>query len=108
MFSEGRTVVEDEQRNGRPSTARTGDNKAQARELFRSDRRLTVKMIADEVNMNWETVRLVLTEELGIRKICAKVVPRNLTEQQREERLSAVFDIQMHYGEALASLFTLS
>jgi len=60
-------------------------------------------MITDEVNRNWETVRLLLTEELGMRKICDKLVPRNLTEQQR---LSAVFDIQMHYGEAAASLVT--
>jgi len=48
-------------------------------------------MIADEVNMNPETVRLILTEELGMRKICDKMVPRNLTEQQRDARLSAVF-----------------
>jgi hypothetical protein len=47
MFSEGRIVVEDEQRSGRPSTTRTGDNTARLRELLRSDRRLTVKMIAD-------------------------------------------------------------
>jgi hypothetical protein len=47
-------------------------------------------MIADEVNMNWETVHLILTEELGMRKICTKMVPRNLTEQQRNARLSAV------------------
>jgi len=46
--------------------------------------------------MNQETVRLILTEELGMRKICDKVVPRNLTEQQLDARLSAVFDIQMH------------
>ena len=63
-------------------------------------------MIADEENMNWETVRLILTEELGMRKICAKMVPSNLTEQQRVARLSAVFEIQMHYGDATASLLT--
>jgi len=63
-------------------------------------------MIADEVNMNWDTVCLILTEELGMRSICAKMVPRNLMWQQREARLSAVFDIQMHYGDATASLFT--
>jgi len=50
-------------------------------------------MIAEENNMNRETVRLIVTEELGMRKICAKMVPRNLTEQQRDTRLSAVFDI---------------
>jgi len=42
-------------------------------------------MIADEVKMNRETVHLILSEELGMRKICAKMVPRNLTEQQRIE-----------------------
>ena len=63
-------------------------------------------MITGEVNMNRETVRLILTEELGMRKICVKMVPRNLTQQQRDARLSAVFDIQMHYGHAAASFIT--
>jgi hypothetical protein len=39
-------------------------------------------MIADEVNMNREIVCLILTEELEMGKICAKMVPRNLTVQQ--------------------------
>ena len=33
MFSEGRIVVEDDQRSGRLSTTRTGDNTARVREL---------------------------------------------------------------------------
>ena len=57
MFSEGRTLVEDEQRSGRPSATRTGDNTARVRELVRSDRRLAVRMTVDKVNMNRETVR---------------------------------------------------
>jgi len=56
--------------------------------------------------MNRETFRSILTEELGMRKICAKMVPRNLTQQKRDAQLSAVFDIQMHYGNATASLVT--
>ena len=79
----GRTLAGDEQRSGRPSATRTDDNTAWVRELVRSHRRLTVRMIADEVNMNGETVRLILTEELGMRKICAKMVSRNLRQQQR-------------------------
>jgi len=65
-------------------------------------------MIADEVNMIRETVRLIPTEELGIRKICTQMVPRNVTEQQRDAQLSAVFDIQMHHGDAVASFVTWS
>jgi len=45
-------------------------------------------MIADEVNVNQEAVRQILTEEFGMRKICAKMVPRNLTEQQRDAWVS--------------------
>jgi len=63
-------------------------------------------MIAGEANINRETVRLILTEELGMRKICAKMVPRNLRQQQRDARLSAISNIQMHYGDAAASLLT--
>ena len=43
-----------------------------------------------------ETIRFILTEEFGMRKICAQMVPRNLTEQQRDAWLSAVFDIQVN------------
>jgi len=45
-------------------------------------------MIADEVNVNQEAVRRILTEELGMRKICTKMVPINLTQQQRDARMS--------------------
>jgi hypothetical protein len=82
----------------------TGDNTAWVRELFRSARRITVKIIADEVNKNREIFRLILTDELGVRKICVTMVPRNLTVQQRDARVNAVFDIQMQYGEAAASI----
>jgi len=106
MFSEDRTLVEDEQRSGRPSATGTGDNTARVRELVPADRILTVRMIADEVNMNRETVLLILTEEMGMKKIRDTMVSRNLTEQQRDARLSAVFNIQMHYGDAAVSLVT--
>jgi len=58
IFSEGITLVEDEQSSRLPSAKQTGDNITRVRELVRSNRRLTVKMIADEVNMNWHTVCL--------------------------------------------------
>jgi AraC-like DNA-binding protein len=106
MFYEHRSHVEDEQRSRLPLATRTGDNIARVRELFRSDRKLTVRMISDEVNMNRETVHFILYAELGMRKICAQMVPRNLTEQQRDAWLSAVFDIQMHYDDTAASLLT--
>jgi len=48
----GRTPAEDEQRTGRQSATRTGDNTERVRELVRTDGRLTVRMIVGEVNVN--------------------------------------------------------
>ena len=89
MFSVGRTIVEDE-RSGRPSTTQTSDNTARVRELVRSYRRLTVNMIANEVNVNQEAVRRILTEELGDEKnLCQDGVQKSDTaiEECARERL---------------------
>ena len=55
-FKEGREEVEDDQRSGMPSTSRTDENVERVRQKVRSDRRLTVRMIADELGMNSERV----------------------------------------------------
>jgi hypothetical protein len=65
-------------------------------------------MIADDVKMNWKTICLILTKEFELRKICAKLVPIKLAEEQQDAQLSVVFDIQMQYGDAAASLLTQS
>jgi len=44
-------------------------------------------MIADELDMNIERVWRIITEDLGMRKICAKMVQRLLNERQKERRV---------------------
>ena len=63
------------------------------RALVRSDRRLTVRMIGSEFNLNHRTVHDILTVELGIQKICAKLVPKNLTKEQKENGRKACLDL---------------
>ena len=41
-------------------------------------------MIADELGINSERVWRIITKDLGMRKICAKMVPRLLKEGQKE------------------------
>ena len=74
-FKEGREEVEDDHRSGRPSTSRTNENVERVRQKERSDHRLTVRMIADELGMSSERVWRIITEDLGMWKICAKMVP---------------------------------
>jgi DNA-directed RNA polymerase sigma subunit (sigma70/sigma32) len=42
---------------------------------------LTVSTIAEQANIDRETVRKILTEGLDMRKVCAKMVPKELTEK---------------------------
>ena len=55
-FREGKEDMEDDPRSGRPTTSRTNENVERVKKKVRSDRRLTVRMIADELNMNSERV----------------------------------------------------
>ena len=92
-FKEGREEVEDDHRSGKPSTSKTDKNVERVRQKVRSDLRLTVRMIADELGMNGERASKIITEDRGMRKICAKMVPRSLNEEQKERRVQVCQDI---------------
>lgn len=84
----GRECVGDEPQSGRPVEARTDNNVQRVRTLVRQDRRLTVRILADELNLKQETVRKILTDDLSMKKLCAKMVPKNLSAEQKHEQMS--------------------
>ena len=59
---------------------------ARVRSLVRSGRLLTLRMISSELNLNRFTVHHILTQDLDMRKVCAKRVPKNLTTEQKASR----------------------
>ena len=71
-------------RSGLPATSRTEENIAKVRQIVRENLRLTVRSIAEQVNIDRETVRKILTEDLDMRKVCAKMAPQELTEEQKQ------------------------
>ena len=64
---------------------------------MRSDRRLTVRMIASELNLNHTTIHRILTQELAMKKLCAKFVPKNLTIEKKDNRK----DVCLHLLERI-------
>jgi hypothetical protein len=86
LRKEGRENVEAEHRSGRPSTVKSDENVKRVRSLVATDRRLTVRFVANELNMNKNAVHQILTDHLDMRKVCAKMVPKNLTDEQKENR----------------------
>ena len=72
-FADGREDLKDDARSGRPSTASSDENVESVRCLLTEDRRTTLKMIADRLNIGKETVCQIVTENLGKKKDLNKI-----------------------------------
>ncbi|GFX47105.1 uncharacterized protein TNCV_2746821 [Trichonephila clavipes] len=80
MFKEGWESVEDEPRPPRSSTSRTAEDEQRVRHLLNMDLRLSVRMIAEQLGIDKIVVHKIISEDLGMRKICAKLMPKVLME----------------------------
>ena len=69
QFVEDREDVEDDPKSGRPCTSITDTNIKKVRQLVHSDRRLTIRVIANKVGMDKETVHTILIDTLSMRKV---------------------------------------
>lgn len=50
------------------------------------DRRLRVQDMTNALGISYGSVQNILKDDLGMRRVCAKFVPRILTEDQMENR----------------------
>ena len=80
--------MQDNPRSGQPKMQRTDANVDKVRTLVHSDLRVSVTVIAEELNLNRETVRQIVKEDSGMRKFSTKMVPLILT---RLETLASHF-----------------
>jgi len=79
-FKDGMESNEDKQCAGHPSTSRNENNVARVKAVLDRDQRLNVQLIAEDVGLPKTGVHRIITEDLHMRKICAKLVPKNLSD----------------------------
>ncbi len=80
---DGRKECANAPRFGRSVSMRNATSIEKMELVLHDDRRQLLRDITDNAGINRETVRLIVTEELGMVKISAKVVPKNLTSDQK-------------------------
>jgi hypothetical protein len=56
-------------------------------------------MMAEELNLDRETVRMVLTVDLRLRKVSAKMVPQILSDDQKQRWLDVCSDLSHQLAE---------
>ena len=71
---------EDQPRSGQPSTCRNDENLEKVRNAISADRRWTIDEISEITGLSWSSCQRMLMEDLNMKRISAKFVPRLLTE----------------------------
>ncbi|GFV01790.1 histone-lysine N-methyltransferase SETMAR [Trichonephila clavipes] len=98
-FRAGRESVGDDQRTGQANTVITSDLIDKVNDLVRSNRRVTLRMLALKVDVSYGTVWTIVHERLRFRKVFAAWAPKQLTDQQKELRMGLVLHHLFRYQE---------
>ena len=85
-FKEGRESVREDERCGRSKGIRTPELIDQIKNFIDKDRHVSIETISAQFDVSVGTVHTIIREELKMRKICMKFVPRVLREDQKESR----------------------
>ena len=85
-FKEGRESLRDDARCGKSKEVRTAELIGQIKNFMDKDRRMSIEIISAQFDVIVRAVHTIICEELKMRKICAKFVPRVLREDQKERR----------------------
>jgi histone-lysine N-methyltransferase SETMAR len=93
-FKEGDLSIKEQPISGRHSSSRNDENIAKIREKLNEDRRYTIDELSEVTGVSWISVQRILTQDLGMRRVAAKFVPRLLTEDQRKSRLTVCQDLK--------------
>ena len=80
---EGEMSCEDQPRSGRPSTCRNDENFEKVRNPINADHRRTIDEISEITGLSWSSCQRMLTEDLNMKRVSVKFVPRLLTEDQK-------------------------
>ena len=77
-FKEGGESVRDDEKCGRSKEVRTPELIGQIKNFMDKDHRVSIETISTQFEVSVGTVHTIIREELKMRKICVKFVPRVL------------------------------
>ena len=77
----------DSSQTGRPSTTTTDENIKAIEQLLFPDRQISIPRVADELNIAKTSGHRIVSEHLGMKKVCTICMLRSLTPLQRMNRV---------------------
>ena len=93
-FKAGRTSTDDDECSGRPVSSSTPEMIERVRQIIREDRHRTIDEVSMLVGISHGTFHKILTEDLKMRRIASKLVPRLLSVDQEQQRFDVCLDLK--------------
>ncbi len=85
-FRTGRDSVVDKPRAAKPKTGRSRHNIRRIEDLITADRRVTLRELSQKSDLAFTTMQRIVKKDLKLVKKCAKFVPHDLTNRNKERR----------------------
>ena len=82
-FRHGREDINNDKHTGRPKSVITENSIKIVREFIKNEPKLSLKLMESELNISKTSIYRILTDHLGLRKVCARFVPHKLTDDQK-------------------------
>ena len=98
QFKRGMFSICDVPGPGRPKTVTTPEIIDQIHELILEDRRISAKSIAEQLGISRDRVGSIIHEDLDMRKLSAKWVPKWLNADQKRQRCQSSEQIWIFSG----------
>ena len=98
-FNDGRESMENDPQVSRPASVLTEKNIATVKTLIEEDTCYTVQEIEELSGIHSSSVLKILPEQLGLCKICARLVPHLLTDEQKQSQVRLASQIIEKYDK---------
>ena len=98
-FSDGRKSVKDDLRSGQKVTVSTDKRIAAIEEYVMKDKRITVRQVGENFDIGYGTAQDILTNVLGMRRVCARWVLRLLVPEQKTIRVQICTELQQRLSD---------
>ncbi|UYV62471.1 hypothetical protein LAZ67_2000722 [Cordylochernes scorpioides] len=76
------------ERAGRPSTSTTDEKINEVEKMILANRRITVREVAEDLNISIGSCHSIFINDLGMRRVAAKFVPKLLNCDQKQHRMN--------------------